>query len=177
MRKGFKNVLVILVLLVMLGNALERLAASTQWAPYTSRQGGYTVTLPGKPMESTRTMEGPSGPVELRYVATEAVDRSGVYGAAYVDMPSSVLDPHHAACSLDVMTHAFPGRLLSKRTITFQGHAGREFSVQREKGVTTVRLFFVGQRLYELMATSPDPAVSPETLATFLGSFRLIPKG
>lgn len=175
MSRGFKCVLVIIVLVGLLDQALGKLAASSRWVSYTSPDGGYAVTLPGKPVESTRTTRGPSGPIELRFVATQAMDGSGAYGVGYLDYPASARGQRDAESRLDAMTHAFPGQMLSNRVITVDGHPGREFSVRRTKGVTTMRVFLVRQRLYELIATSPEGA-GAETLATFLNSFRLLPR-
>ena len=72
------------------------------------------------------------------------------------------------------MTNALGGELLSKQTITLAGHPGREFRVKRPQGITTVRLFPVNQRLYQLMATSPGEDVGADARARFMNSFRLL---
>ena len=175
MRNGFKIALVVLVLIPMLERALGNLAALNRWQAYTSQEGGYSVTLPGKPQEDFRRVPGPSRSVPVRYVAAEAPDGSGTYGVAYVDIPTPVADPRAAMQRMEALPRALKGRLLSKSDVSVEGHRGREFEVQRQKGITTLRVFIVGQRLYQLIVTSPTEAVGADGRARFMGSFKLLP--
>jgi hypothetical protein len=177
MTSAFRNTLLVLVLLGVLGSTMRRLSASNRWVPYTDTKGGYSVSLPGEPHEDSRMVKGPAGQVRVHFVATKAGDGSGPYGVSYVDMPPTVLDPRRAAQCMDGMCGSLPGEQLGRQSISVSGYPGREFRVRREQGVTTVRLFLAGMRLYQLMATSPTEEMGAGARAQFMDSFRLLAKG
>ena len=114
---------------------------------------------------------------DLPWLAPEAPDGSGTYGVAYVDIPTPVDEPRAAMHRMEALPRALKGRLLSKSDVSVEGHCGREFKVQRQNGITTLRVFIVGQRLYQLIVTSPAEAVGAEGRARFMGSFKLLPHG
>jgi hypothetical protein len=174
MRTGFKNVLILLVLLTMLGPAVEKLTAMNRWQTYTNQDGGFSVRLPGKPEEDFRRVPAPSKSVPVRYVAAQAPDGSGIYGVAYMDLPAAVRDPREAVQRMEAVPQALKGQLLSKYDVTVQGHQGREYRFQRDKSVTTLRVFLVGRRMYQLIVTSPTEKVGAEERARFMGSFTLL---
>jgi hypothetical protein len=176
MNSVVKYTLLVLVLLGAGGSALQRLSASSKWVPYTDPNGGYSVRLPGAPHAASRFVEGPLGSVRVQFVAARAADGTGPYGVSYTDLPLSVLDSHQAALCMDAACDSLPGEPLGLQSITVLGHPGREFKVRREEGVTTVRLFLVGRRMYQLMATSPTAAQAAGTRAQFMESFQLLTK-
>jgi len=61
-------------------------AAQPDWREFRSRQGGFSVLMPGTPQEQTEVKELPEvgrGETHLFVLASE----SGVYVAAYLDLP------------------------------------------------------------------------------------------
>jgi hypothetical protein len=174
MRTGFKNALVLFVLLIMLGPAVKNLAAMNRWQTYTSHEGGYSVSLPGRPQEDFRRVPGQFKSVLVRYVAAQAPDGSGVYGVGYTDLPAAVSDPYAPLQRMEAIAAALKGRLVSSSDVTVDGHPGREYQVQRDRAVTTLRAFVVGRRLYQLMVTSSTGDNGDGQRGRFMASFRLL---
>jgi hypothetical protein len=174
MRPGFKLALVLLILLPSLEKAGLSLTRFNRWQTYTSQDGGYSVELPGKPHEEIRRVPGPTTSVLMRYVATQAPDRSGVFGVAYLDLPPAIQDPRAAAAQMECTPQRLKGQLLSKYDVNVQGYRGREYKVQREQGVTTVRTLLVGRRIYELIVNAPSQNEGGEVRERFLSSFKLL---
>jgi hypothetical protein len=115
-----------------------------------------------------------------QYIAASPGYSTISYGM-YGDLPGGTNRGISADGLLDLMIGGLvehnKGKLRGAREITFQGHPGRAFTIDRpDTLVMQYRNYVVGDRYYALgICTSAVRASSPE-VKRFLGSLKLLPK-
>lgn len=155
--------------------------ADDGWKPFTSTDGGYTITFPGEPTEQTQSMPMPDGSGNLD-IHIAALDLgSAAYLAGWQVQPKKaskdvkeVLDGAQSG-----MLSSFPGaKVLSQKDIKLDGaYPGRDLVVKLADPDATQfsRYYLVGDHLYQ-MAAIAEGAGDPTKAAKFLDSFHLAKK-
>jgi hypothetical protein len=153
--------------------------AHEDWIKYDSKEGRYTVMLPGKPDVGTQEGTSADGMKLTQY-------KAGVYNAdvaymiGYFDyQPPTTFTFDKAR---DGMISAVRGSLVSERTITLSGFPGREMRINAkdESGIDydmRARFYDVNQRIYVLqfiaLKSTPLEIADPKA-ARYFDSFHLI---
>lgn len=142
-------------------------------------EDGFTARLPGAPAEKAQQVLSPFGPLPSHSWIHQDTRRA--FSIAWTDYPADVKGRMSDAQLLDAARDAAvrksAGRLAAEERIELGGHPGRLLRIDAAGGTALVqgRLYVVGLRLYQLMATTlPDAGDAPE-VATFLDSFALRP--
>jgi hypothetical protein len=148
-------------------------AMNDGWELLVSKEGGFSVRFPAKPMPGTKK-EANGGtthsftamtPDRSRFVVTyiDAL-RPGAFKAT-----KEVLDDLAAYYSKDTK---------GKRALDLNGHPGLELMIEAQSDgvwwVETVRAYVVKDRLYQLLAGARRDLKDPERAAKFLDSFALL---
>jgi hypothetical protein len=145
-------------------------AVTSVWKTFQSEAGGFSLLMPGEPIETKR--DG---------VVTYSVNRekeSVTYSVSYIDFP---VDP---AAEKNGIRDAFTGikdgiqeeggKILVEKTVSLKEHTGQELRVAMPDGaLTRVRSYIVGKRLYLVMASTKNERSLLKSLEGFLNSFRL----
>jgi hypothetical protein len=149
------------------------------WEEFQSKEGGFSVLMPGTPVERERSADSRIGPIRARMFV---VDR-GASGfiAGYDDYPEAALERDSKRlldAKRDAIVAGMKGRLLDQRSLTQGGYPGREIAVEIPDGsVYKARMFLVERRLCLAAAVVPGARANSEDVATFLASFRVTTDG
>src|SRR5262245_56373453 len=141
----------------------------SDWPEYAPEGGRYKVRMPGTPSED----KDPDLPEGVHKVSLS--QRSGNYAVAYQDLPEggglSVEERLDRAC--DGALRSLKATEVSRKAIQLQGeHPGRELVAEYAGGTRRVRgrLFLVGRRLYQVLATGQKWWVESGAVTRFLDS-------
>jgi WD40 repeat protein/CHAT domain-containing protein/tetratricopeptide (TPR) repeat protein len=147
---------------------------------FTSKEGGFSVLMPGKPETKTKTLFSLDGPVTLHFFIVR--DRLGTFGANYSDLPAAalkrqtpeqILDDAIASAAVGV------GKKLDERRIKLGEHPGREILIEAtgDEVYSRMRFYFFRDRLYQVSVSGPGRAsVATKEADRFLDSFKELPK-
>jgi hypothetical protein len=179
LRKGFWMNVETRVLVLLLTAMCLVGCQQTVWTEYTSLEGGFLVSFPGAPTELARTLstEG-AGDIEAHICIVK--HEHSAYGIMYADYPESYIEQLETEHLFDIgLEGAVAGSnatLLSESTISLDGHPGREVKAKLSEGglVVRTRMYLVGNRLYQVIATVPEDQVLSSNVDVFLNSFALL---
>lgn len=156
-----------------------------EWTLFSLPEGGFTVMMPGKPVDFSQPLDTPAGTLQTHIYVVDLP--SAAYMVLYTDLPVA---PDRVVGAQAVLDHARDkalvrekGKLLDDRVVSLDGYPGREFSIAAGigGGVFIDRVYLVKTRLYTLsvLDTSADTGSSEskpwqkKDTRTFLDSFRL----
>ena len=148
------------------------------WKPLTSKEGGFSVVMPGNPNDGKRQVKTPAGTIEVNFYLAEVKDQ-GSYVVVFSEFPAAALqggtDDKRLDNARDGAVASAKGKLKSEKKITLAGHPGRELLIDGEAmtGVRT-RIFAVKNRLYQTMAAGSKTFLQAKETNQFLDSFKLI---
>ncbi|OPY04503.1 MAG: hypothetical protein A4E67_02350 [Syntrophaceae bacterium PtaB.Bin038] len=177
-RKGVLPVLPGIALLVALAAALTGCETSP-WKDFHSMEGGFSVSMPGTPVERRQAYQTQAGPVEAHFFTVEADRGSLVYMVVYGDYPEALMATGDREMLLDAARDGavgnIQGTLLSERAVSIGGHPGRELQVLSSDGrlALKMRIYLVNNRQYQVVAVTPKETRSTADRDRFLDSFRL----
>lgn len=145
------------------------------WTEFRSEGGGFTISMPDKPISQAATIETSHGRfVQQAFIASH---HSIICLAAFTDVPKNLLVANDLDGFFDGVRDRFikevGGKLASESSLSLNGHPGRAIKVHLFRGHLRLRLFLVGERLYQLSITSLDKEVNEETFNKFFASFKL----
>jgi hypothetical protein len=153
------------------------------WKEYSSTEGRFSILFPGIPKEEVQTVDAQGVQFKIHINHLKAFSE---YGVIYADYPIPVNDPNVAKQVLDSgakgAVSEVKSELLNMTNISLDGHPGRALREKLPNGdVLKVKMYLVGQRLYQIAVTmpgadtTPDMGQSYEKFADkFLDSFKLI---
>jgi hypothetical protein len=160
--------------------ALVRGRGEAEWKVFTSKEGGFSVSLPGTPAEDRRTTRSAAGTFPGTVYILEGKKGDGFYLAGFTDLPASVFKAGTDAQRLDsardeAVAHA-RGKLKDEKRIDLKGHPGRELLIEVDaKTFVQARFYLVRQRLYQVLVLGSKDVPGARNTLRFLDSFRLVP--
>jgi hypothetical protein len=156
---------------------------SGAWVNVAPAKAGFTVSMPGKPSESSAPIEGRPG--TENHTLTLETKLAG-YVVSYVQFPDEITDPDSIKMILDSGRDgglaSSKGELASEKEIKLDGHFGREWVVKLPGGfLSTARAYWVKRSLYQtVFVIVPAESGTPdlvklrnEAANKFLDSFKL----
>lgn len=155
-------------------------ASARPWQTVTSKEGGFTVDMPGKQtFNSSETRRTAAGLVKMVGIGC-ASDNAG-YLAFRIDMPAvprgsedKVLDAQR-----DHFAEEWNGKVIrEKKVLTQRRYWGRDFTIQGKldaRGTSTIRVrqYLIGKSIFALVVLSAPNWELPEDVGRFLGSLTL----
>jgi TonB family protein len=156
------------------------------WKEYKSDAGRFSILFPGTPQEETDQLENGGREIPIRILKLSEL---AGYAVMYLDIPM----PFHLNTeatrnmfdsSVKQVAEKFQATALEQKEITLDSYPGLSVKLRlQDQSVMRLKMYTVGQRLYQLMITTP-----PEQGATadqlrfyeatadkFLDSFKLAP--
>lgn len=169
MRRGFVVWWVCLTLLFVGG------AAAQSWTAYSPEGGRYRIDMPGAPKPGTAPISRAGQTVPM----TEAVVQlpGAAYLVSYVDYPERVALAASTDAMLDRVRDGMSAghTLRDEKKITLGRTSGREFVVAEANGTqSAVRIYWVRNRLYQLMVTGRAGIENQPDTRRFFDSFALV---
>jgi hypothetical protein len=145
---------------------------------FTSKEGRFSVALPGKPVEKTSKVKAGDRDVELHIFSAKSGGRAQV--ATYLDYPAGVIGDDREKFLAGVVERnvgVLKGKVAGNETVSLgKGkHPGRDVRVELSEGkqLYRARVYLVGDRLYQLAILGPADAVKGKEADDYLNSFAL----
>jgi hypothetical protein len=148
------------------------------WSVYTSKEGGFSVALPGKPAENKQRVMTATGHLDVYLFVVEGKS-DAAYVVSYSDLPAAEAKAGTAEKRLDFAREGAVsnarGKLRTEKKIEIDGFPGRELIIETDKDVVIkMRIYAAKQRLYQTMAMGPGGFFQSTDATQFLDSLRLI---
>ena len=164
------------VLMFVAGGAVTARADDPpEWKEFISKDGRFTVLMPGTPKQDMAETESDFGKGVLHLNVAQAGPT--MYGANYCDFPAAVKKAPLKQVfdsSRDGAVTNLEGKLVSEKDVKLGEYPGREIRIDVAGGkrLFRVRVFLVDQRLYQVVVFgTKDEATSKES-DKFLDSFK-----
>jgi len=158
-----------------LGSAL---AGDTKgWEPFTSKEHGFSILMPGKPLENTQNVKSPVGQLEVTtFFADHGKDAAVMISVTQYPESALKFGPAKLLDSArDGAVSSSKGKLKAETKITLGAHQGRDLTIESDtRGHMRTRIFLVGSRLIQTMAIGPKGYPQSKEATTFLDSLKLI---
>ena len=146
---------------------------------FTSKEGKFSIRLPGKP-EYEKTTVGEKKETQHQFVVGS---EQGVYLVSYQENPNlKGSSPKQLTAALELgrdrLLKTFQGKLVESKGIVLDKlHPGIVFrvTIPEAKGEARCRFYFVGTRLYQVMAMGIPEFAGSEQSTRVLESFKLLP--
>ena len=147
------------------------------WQEFTSREGRFSVLFPGKPLHQEANEPSPLGEIAGHLYGVTTSPNGGFF-VGYHDfpmLPNVRIDRRRALTGArDGAIRNVQGTLETEKRLTLNGHPGREFAASAPMGVRVrARLYFVGNRMYSVIATGSREELNSPDVGKFLESFKL----
>jgi hypothetical protein len=147
---------------------------------FTSREGGFSVQVPGEMKETVKNVKSPGGKNEVQRTYTYAPSPNTVYLLLDRDMAAlKKADAETVAKALDnsrkAAEQALKGKLLGEKKVTLGKHPGLEFQIESAQlGVYRSRVYIADGRMYQITVMGPRDVVTSKTADDYLQSFKLL---
>ena len=163
--------------------ALTAAPASAQdaWETVTSKEGQFTVELPGKPtINQARVRKGVGG--DVKTVLLGCQNDAGAYFAYKIILPTSIVKGTEDAeldAERDSMAQEWKGTVIAEKKVRAGDKIGRDFTIRGkpDKGAGTltirVREYLAGNSVFLVAVISLPNRELPEDTGRFLGSLAL----
>lgn len=153
-----------------------------EWQEFTSPQGNFTVSMPGKPTEEITEANAENGITESGSFLLELEGDILGYGVFYKHLPNapSVASTEQTKEFFDgfrddfVQNGVLDGTLVEESDVMLGEYAGRQLEVSGSEGYIKLRVYLVEERLYLLLAASETQEKFPPAGDRFFNSFKLL---
>ena len=124
-----------------------------EWKEFTSAEGKFSVSLPGRPAHQDSSFDTPIGKVKTHALLLDT--DMAYYNVSYTDFPSvGPLTPEQNKEMLDQTRDQVvsgDNRLISETEVTIGGTIGRELLVAKKDMILRSRVAYIQGRLYQLI--------------------------
>jgi hypothetical protein len=155
------------------------LIAQSIWKPFSSKEGGFRVLMPGTPTQDQRTTKTELGAFPTNTFTVIREQEAG-YVVGYLDFPQNIpLNSRNQNQYLTAVATGFAqgsgGRLVSQRNIRLRNLPGKEIRLQFEQGVIgRGRLFLDNKRLYVALVITDKEKSLTKSIQGFFNSFQVV---
>lgn len=152
-----------------------------EWREFSSREGGFSILMPGTPKEEIETKEFPEVGKAVSHMFG-FVDDSGFYMAGYVEIPGLAKQSQEFCDDFgggflksigEAIANGAGGKVVKDMDISAGTRLGREILIDVPGGRLTARAYFVKRRGYQLLAAPTASTGDPGNIKKFLDSFKL----
>jgi hypothetical protein len=156
-------------------------ASVDQWQTFSSKEGGFTLSLPGKPQEQRQPVGTAAGSVNaIMYIAEVG---GTAFGVGYGDYPGSAVNVDPQAVlkgARDGAAKNVNGTVVTEKPIELAGYPGLEIVVETPASAKVpggamyrARLYLVGNRLYQVIYVALKKDDHPDEYQKLFDSFQL----
>ncbi|NET37952.1 MAG: hypothetical protein F6K19_39140 [Cyanothece sp. SIO1E1] len=159
-------------------NLQAQVTTAREWRRFVSVEGGFTVEMPGTPTVRLEPADPTAGVGESGRFLLKLRSGQGAYGVNYIELPniSSQLNSDEIDQLLDILSDGVikNGQVLAERSLTLEGHPGREIEVAGAGEFYKARTYWVYPRAYTLLITVNTQTDLIQAGDRFLDSFGLV---
>jgi hypothetical protein len=150
-----------------------------EWKTYSSKDGRFSVLMPGKPQEQTQNVKTPDGKLALHLlVSAVALDR--VVYVSYSDYPAKSVESKQEAFldgTVKGNVNSLKGKLVTEKKIAVgKGkRPGRDVLIDLpdKKQMYRSRIVLSGNRLFQVVALGSEEFVKGKEVGEYLDSFKV----
>jgi hypothetical protein len=145
------------------------------WEEFKSVEGNFSIQLPAKPEEAKQPIS--EGGLKLSVVMYVSTLGEMVYLASYTDYPEGKRDPERiATAALGGFLKSIKAKATEQKKSEFAGAKGVTctFSVPESTMTGEVRIHYVGNRLYQIVAMAVKDGYKKDDAQKSLDSFKLL---
>ncbi len=145
---------------------------------FSSKDGGFSILLPGKPEFETQTVDTEVGKILMNMYGVE--NKRMAYLISYSDYNIEDIELIGVKEIEEILDGVRDGqvgdngKLISEKSIQLDNYSGREIVFSNEEGTIRSRIFLVKNRLYQVLVVSNDNKVNTEEVNKILNSFKLL---
>jgi hypothetical protein len=156
-------------------------ASEPAWKTYTTREGGFSVSLPDEPNEQKQTKETKNGPVKVVIVSCE--HQSSAFLVMNIPLGNPIPEDKEDAFFESMksrLTKDDNAKLLSERKIMVDARPGHEYVIEKdardstERVVARSRFILDHQVAYHVSMVVPKDRDSPRDATRLFASFKLL---
>jgi len=148
-------------------------AGQSEWSVYSSKDGGFSIMMPGMPKEEVSTQEVPNlGKAQIHVFVVK--DESGFYPLAKIDQEHA--DEFGKGFLRSVgqgIAQGANGKVVKETEIDLGTYSGKEILIALPAGLVTARAYFIKRRGYQLVAGPSTAGAENGNIKKFLDSFRV----
>ena len=161
------------------GTARVAASQSSGWIAFSPKDGGFSVMLPGKPIEKSLQADTAAGPITVP--AYQLASGEFGYMITYRDYPNTpeevqARDKLLQMAAENAVTIA-GGKLVSSKPISLGEYPGIEVKAEIPGSILQTRSYFAKPRLYILMVFMPPYKTGSVNVTKFFDSFEVLPDG
>lgn len=141
-------------------------------APFTSKDGGFSIAMPGTPTISFQQKETPAGTIINKIFQVIGEDK--VNSVICTDYPGEINGDQEAFLNgvLQGLSQSTGGQLLTQKNIQVEGCPGRQVMLKLPLGLLHSRYFLKGKRIYQIVQLQMKGKDAPEEFDQYAASFR-----
>lgn len=128
---------------------------------FESVEGGFKVYFPKRPEKQIKAV--PNSISDEQLVIHSANSPAAFYGVTYQDSPTVLTNESDRNINIErqktLILQEIEAKLKSEKEITVGNYTGKEYEFSNGKTKTTMRIFFVEQRLFRLLIVTTEPIV------------------
>jgi len=155
--------------------ALSACSPKYDWRDYHSKDAPYSVLFPGKPASATRPVQLGALKVDMTMTATE------IDGVVFAVGSARLADAAQAPAAIEAMKTALVNNIGATVTSSKAGASGAQTTLdvdakgaQNGESMRLVgRFISKGQRVYQVVVMGQAQHIVPDTVDTYLSSFKL----
>jgi hypothetical protein len=157
--------------------ALAGAVLAQGWSAFTSKEGKFTVLLPGTPKTEHKTIPSAVGQLQMNLFT---VDKGATaYIVNYTDYPADKVASSDPKKILDGALNGQLNNLKAKasvdKVVTLNGNPGRDVTFAGANNFSgRCKLFMVKNRLYQVLALTQNNAAPASDFAKYVDSFSLL---
>jgi hypothetical protein len=151
--------------------------AELDWRELRVEDGGYSVSLPGRPSEQARPLAvTPQVGAQITMRQWSARAKESVFAAGYADFPFA--DEKRLAEVSDALVRNISGRVEKRVAVALDSMSGLETVATGRSAdaplALRVRIYADGPRLYQVAVLGRPGDIPEDELDRFFSSFRLL---
>ena len=143
-------------------------------ATFTSKEGAFSVTLPGTPKEKSEDISSNNGPTTLHTFMVERNEGQNFFLVGYSDYQTKLDADASWASVINGQVESLKGKITADKTVTLNGHPGRSVTIEVEGTLFLSTVYVAGNRLYQMMYGMPKGDAMPPDAKEFFDSFRIL---
>jgi hypothetical protein len=174
-----------LLKLTLAGSLLFMMASCSQdsetWSKYSSTDGGFSVTMPGNPVKSEKTVATAFGKQVVHFISWKptafAIDKFKLFEVSYTNAPARASsDSMSINAALDscinIRKKDFTEADIVSEAIELNGYPARSFIYESGNSIATVKECIVNNKLYDLTVISKKNYATNAESGNFFNSFQ-----
>ena len=153
-------------------------AQDTKPELFVSKDGKFSVALPGKPAEKKSKAKVGDGEADLHLFTVS--HKGSAFIVTYSDYPKDKIGADRekfVADRVEANVAGLKGKVLSNEKLTLgkDKHPGREARVElgEKKQLYRARVYLVGTRVYQVVVLGPDEFVKGKEVDDYFASFKV----